>query len=109
MKFSKTLKKLRTDNNLTQEQLAKSVDIATSTIAMYENGSRLPSLSSAIKISNFFNVPIAELLDAPEHYVASTFDNKKNSINAMLYNLTIDDLEQIIQFIKFLKSTKSNH
>ncbi|MEG0471306.1 MAG: helix-turn-helix transcriptional regulator [Solibacillus sp.] len=44
------LKKIRTDANMTQGDVAKIVPIATSTYAMYEQGRRTPSVKIASEI-----------------------------------------------------------
>lgn len=47
--------KLRTENNITQEHLAKLVSVTRQTIIAIERGNYTPSVALAIKISNHFN------------------------------------------------------
>lgn len=56
-----TLAELRKKKNLTQEQLAKALNISISAIAMYETGARVPRLQRAKQIAEFFQVPIQEI------------------------------------------------
>ena len=44
MMFNDVLRQLRTDSGMSQEELAKRLGLAKSTISMYESGSREPSL-----------------------------------------------------------------
>ena len=59
--FCDNLKRLRNSKNLTQEQLAKKLQIAKSTISMYENGNRIPDLETLEIIADFFNVSLDSL------------------------------------------------
>ena len=43
MDFSQRLRELRKERGLTQEELAKELELAKSSISMYENGKRKPS------------------------------------------------------------------
>lgn len=60
--FKERLKNLRIENSIKQETLAKVLNITTSTVSMYENGTREPSLETLVKISEFFNVTTDYLL-----------------------------------------------
>ena len=56
MVFGDILKKLRQDNDLTQEELAKKINNSRSNIANYENGKNMPSVEILEKLSEVFNV-----------------------------------------------------
>ncbi|MBQ2735525.1 MAG: helix-turn-helix domain-containing protein [Clostridia bacterium] len=56
MRFSEILKELRKQNGLTQEALANQLKVSKSTISMYENGERTPTMEAMIPIANFFGV-----------------------------------------------------
>ncbi len=60
--FSEKLKKLRTEIKLTQNELAEKMNVAPSTISMYEQNMRSPDDKMLIKLSKFFNVSIDDLL-----------------------------------------------
>lgn len=62
MLLNTRLKELRKENGITQSELAKSLNISRSSIAMYENGERIPSYETLEVISDFFNVSILYLL-----------------------------------------------
>lgn len=47
---------------LSQRELSSLLSIPDSTIAMYENGSRTPSLGRARKIAQFFGVPTDDII-----------------------------------------------
>lgn len=60
--FSSVLKGLRTDNKLTQKELAEKLGLATSTVGMYERGEREPDFITLEKIAAFFRVDPNTLL-----------------------------------------------
>lgn len=62
MSFGNILKKIRQDNNLTQEELAKKINTSRSNIANYENDKNMPSVDILEKISQVFNCSIDYLL-----------------------------------------------
>lgn len=56
------IKKLREDFGYTQQDLADKINGAKSTIAMYENETRKPSLEILVKLSEIFNCSIDYIL-----------------------------------------------
>lgn len=62
MLLNTRLKELRKENGITQSELAKSLNVYRSSIAMYENGERIPSYETLEVFSDFFNVSILYLL-----------------------------------------------
>ena len=61
MKFSTVLKELRKKYNMTQDELAKKLNVAKSTVSMYERGERMPSFEIIEILSDIFNVSIDTL------------------------------------------------
>ncbi|SHJ43220.1 helix-turn-helix domain-containing protein [Lutispora thermophila] len=62
MDFGSILKKLRTEKNITQEELAKVLNVSRPTIGRYEINERFPDQENLVKLSKFFNVSIDYLL-----------------------------------------------
>ena len=56
------IKQLREENNWTQLELSKKMNCSMSSIAMYENETRKPSLEVLIKLSEIFNCSIDYIL-----------------------------------------------
>jgi len=52
------IKELREEKNLTQEELAKLLDIDKSTIAKYETNDREPKVYILCKIADYFSVTL---------------------------------------------------
>ncbi len=64
--FAKNFKNLRLAKSMTQEQLAKALNMSKSAISMYENGRRSPDLETAEAIADFFNVNMDDLVSRDE-------------------------------------------
>lgn len=56
--FGEILKDLRTERGIGQVELAKSLNVSTGIISLWENGLREPKLSNLIAIAKFFSVSI---------------------------------------------------
>lgn len=54
--FSKRLKELRTDNNLSMRDLAKKIDATDAAISNWENNINEPKISYVIRLCNYFDV-----------------------------------------------------
>ena len=60
--FGLSLRKLRTNKKLSLNALSEKIDIPNPTINRYENGINIPTITQAIKITEFFNVSIEEMI-----------------------------------------------
>lgn len=62
--FKEKIKKLRTEQNLTQAEVAKAIGVSAATIGNYEQGTREPRNNEMWqKLANYFNVSVDELMD----------------------------------------------
>ncbi len=61
-RFAETLKKLRKEKGLLQNQLATRMFVTPSTVARWENGSRLPDASMLTRLAKVLDVDVAVLL-----------------------------------------------
>ena len=62
MSFGNNLKKIRLDNDLTQEELAKKINTSRSNIANYENDKNMPSVDILEKMSKALSCSVDFLL-----------------------------------------------
>lgn len=101
--FGLTLKQLRLSRGLTQERLAKILEITPSAITMYESGARNPSIKVLIKLSKFFNVSIDELINILP--CQNNIDEAILGISSKEFNsLTNKQKQSIRDFIEFIKN-----
>ena len=61
--FAETLKKLRTEKGLSQRELAERVYVTRSTVARWENGSRLPDAMMTSRLSHCLGKDVTILLN----------------------------------------------
>lgn len=64
--LSEKLKKLRKDNNITQEELAEELGISRSKVSSWETTMRDMSITEAIKIANMYEVSLDNLFGIEE-------------------------------------------
>ncbi len=62
-----TLKALRKNSNLTQEQAAKKLDISESTLNNYENYKSFPDVQVVEKILKLYNVQYDDVIFLPQN------------------------------------------
>ena len=61
-KLKENLKELRINENLTQEDMAKMLNMSATGYASYEQGKAEPSIDTLITLARFFKVSIDELV-----------------------------------------------
>ena len=61
MEFQTNLKKLRTDEGLTQDQLALLVETSTDTIGRIERKQKIASYAVLFRIARYFDKPVEDV------------------------------------------------
>jgi transcriptional regulator with XRE-family HTH domain len=90
MTLGEKLKKLRTDNGLTQEELAEKLYVTRTAISKWESDRGYPSIDALKAISKFFSVSIDDLLSSDELLTIAEEDSRekethlKDSVYALL-------------------------
>lgn len=106
--FSYRLKQLRENLGITQNELAKMLNLTQSTIAYYENGRKMPTLENAIIITKLFNTSLDYLVGVSNcptiEYIKENQDKYfSNILLNDINNLSSDSLKDLKDFIDFLK------
>jgi len=107
MSFGQKIAYLRTNREISQNTLAELLNVARSSVSLYETDSREPTKDTIIKIAKFFNVSIDYLLDD------ETPINFKTSINyyekefGPLKNLNAEDIQYIKGLVDLLNKKNS--
>ncbi|MDE5943557.1 MAG: helix-turn-helix domain-containing protein, partial [Clostridia bacterium] len=95
MTFGQKLKKLRSDNGFTQEQLAEKIFVTRTAISKWETDNGYPSIDSLKAISNLFNVSIDDLISDTDVENKKLLDEK---IAKKMYCLAIAFLGVTVLF-----------
>ncbi len=62
MNFPKNLRELRLDRGLTQEIVAKAINVSQNTVCGWEKGVREPDYDTLVRLANYFGVSLEVLL-----------------------------------------------
>lgn len=93
--FPDNLKFLRTQKGMTQEELAQKLDKDYSTIGKWELGQRNPVMADIIKLSDFFNISMQDLVEKDLRIKKKNFDELEVLFDKHKDILTNDDKETI--------------
>lgn len=98
--FGKRLKSLRLEKDLKQSELAKIIEVSTSTIGMYEQGRRYTDLETLKKIAEFFDISVDYLIGRTDIKRFNAPSDKLNNILELLNELDESKIEKIETIIK---------
>lgn len=101
------IKQLREEKGLKQEELAKQLSIAPSTIGMYETDKREPNNELTIKIANFFNVSIDYLLGKSHYKNYEEFKRIDDLVSN--YQRTPEETELIAKALNYINTHKDEN
>ena len=60
--IGKTIKKMRVDKNLTQDQLAETLHVTRQAVSNWENGKTQPDIETLSALAECFEIPVEELI-----------------------------------------------
>lgn len=84
-KIGNIIKKIRKNNNLTQNDLANSLGVTYQAVSKWENGKNIPDIAILKEISKKYNVDITELLDVENKKVTKV----KSTIGIILFIIIV--------------------
>lgn len=93
MDLGKKIIEMRKNKNLSQEQLAETLNVSRQTISNWENGRFYPDIDALVKISKYFNIALDDLLASDsnvlKHLKVSTdiVRSNKNILYAIILNI----------------------
>lgn len=101
------LKAIRTSQGISQEVLGENIGVSFQQIQKYENGSNRLSLSRALKVSNFLNVEINELVpELDENSAINRVFHDKETLQLVDLWLKIKDPEVKKSVMRILSSVE---
>lgn len=97
--FPDMLSYLRKREKLTQDELARALGIARSTLASYERGLREPNFETLEAIADFFNVNMSTLLGEEETKKQPAFSAKRQAALELIEKLSDDQIDAILKLL----------
>ena len=108
---------LMNHNGIVAFRLEKECNLSNGTIKNWKAGKARPSLDAITKIANYFNVSIDYLVGKTDNPTPSTSDGNSVAVpdkygdvlvalNEGDKDLTQEDIDQIVRFIKFTREQK---
>ena len=94
--FGSRLKKLRKEDKLSQSKLADKLGYCRSTIANYEQNSRLPSVEILMDIADYFDVSLDYLMERTN--IRSTLENTYSNKPSSIFIIINPDTGKIIDY-----------
>ena len=67
MTYGERIKQGREEKELTQEQLAESLDVSRQAVSKWESGASDPSTANLLALAELYGVSVQELLENQEH------------------------------------------
>ncbi|MBQ6841155.1 MAG: helix-turn-helix transcriptional regulator [Bacilli bacterium] len=78
MNLSENIKKIRKENNLSQEQLAEKLGVSRQSVSKWESGQAYPEMDKVIQICDLFNLNMDELMKSDLTDVRESKQSKAN-------------------------------
>ena len=102
MTFGEKLKKLRTDSELTQDELAQALYVSRTAISKWESGRGYPNIESLKAISKQFSISIDDMLSGDEVISIAEQDQKQKKMRTkdILFG-AFDCSEILLLFLPF--------
>ena len=107
MEFGETLKRLRKRNNISQDELARELNVKQYVISSWEIGRSEPNIKQIIFLSTYFNVPTDYLLGKD---VVLVNNEKEFEIITNLLKQDINDgvISEVIKLLEDLSEKDKN-
>lgn len=87
---------------LTQEELAKKIDVTTNTVSRWETTTYKPSIDDLEKIARFFGISILEFF--PQNEDRTTTDSRIMGLLRAAKELPQEDIEELQRYAEFRKA-----
>lgn len=94
MTFGERLYHLRSEKNLSQEQLAELLDVSRQSISKWENDKAYPEMTRLLFLSDYFQVSLDYLMRGTEEKQAAADTNEKYQVEkiATIWNSFVSNL-----------------
>ena len=109
LSIGETIRKLRKERNLTQEELAEQLNVTSQAISKWENGTGMPDISQVLPLASVFGVSTDVLFGIAGLNDAEEVEKIIDELHLKNKNLEIDDYEQYRCLTEALERYPNNH
>jgi transcriptional regulator with XRE-family HTH domain len=97
-KFGETLRKIRTEKGMNQQDLADKMGLTQAAVSQFEKGQRVPTPAKVKQFANILGVSSDDFFPDPEH--------ERKSLMRKIKQLSPIDLKELDTFVGFLESKR---
>lgn len=113
MSLSQQLKALRAAHHMTQDELAKRMNLARTTIAGYETKSRQPSHEKLTAMADIFGVSVDYLLDAKDESSCTELSLTQErlldqKVFTLYHQLSLKSKKDAYEYLRLLEMREHN-
>lgn len=84
-KIGRFLRELRSEQGLTQAQVAERLNVSNRSVSRWENGATMPDFDLLMQLSDCYNIEVGELLDGERKTDSTQGDSAETLIKAADY------------------------
>lgn len=95
IEIGKRIRNFRTVNNLTQAQLAESLDISTNFISEVETGKKNISLDILCRLCQYYHLSADYILFGKENSSSAQY-----TLSEFLFSISADDIPTILEYLE---------
>lgn len=101
MNFAENLKRVRKENNLSQEQLAEKLGVSRQAVSKWESGQSYPEMDKVIQICTIFNLNMNELIN--ENLKEVREEKEEKNISNKYITSFFDYLTKVVDMFSSMK------
>lgn len=91
IKQGEYLKKLRIENNLSQEKLGEKLGLSRQSVSKWEQGNASPDIDNIMKLASLYNVSVESILNGEEDVTDIKNEDKTTFLDADANNRTVEE------------------
>jgi CheY-like chemotaxis protein/transcriptional regulator with XRE-family HTH domain len=106
MNFGENIKDIREEKGFSQEELAKKLNVAQSTIGMWESGKRTPKLDEITRLARVLSITVNRLIGQPKETKIEVVKSEIYIDGEKISDLDATDVEGVVEYVNAVKKKK---
>ena len=98
--IGRRIRTMRKSRNMTQEDLAKSIDQSASSITMYETGRRQPDFETLEAMADVFNVTLGSIISGETRIETPIFIPDTQQFSHAVQYMTPEEYDELLDIFK---------